>query len=221
MKRFLLILWLGLCGFAAAAQEPASASQGVPDDVYYLMPSFADGVVYFRGQAPARGRLNICALDHSLRFMDKDGKELAASNVENILKVQIDTVSFLRWLEFYYRQYPVTADMGVALYREVRIKTDAKQGAFGTTSQTSAITNRSTFYVDGALYNLEGNRDFPYEINEQVALYKGIAVFPLNKKNLRKLFPEKKEQIDAWFKAGNPLPTTVPAALSLLRQFAL
>lgn len=216
LKRISWLAALLLC-LPLAAQEQMRG--GIPADVYYLMPSFGQGMIYFRGQLPAQGQLNICALDQTLRFLDKNGKELAASNMENILKVQIDTVSFLRFEDAFYRLYPVAADMGVAVMREVKIQANVKQGAYGTTSQTSAIKERSTMYVDGAVYNLTDDKPVAYETSEWLYLYKADEIFPLNKKNLKKLFPARKDQIDAYFKAGNKVPITLPEAVTLLRMW--
>ena len=134
------------------------------------------------------------------------------------LKLQ-NTVAFIHYDDIYYRMYPVSIDMGVALQREVKILRDAKQGAYGTTSQTSSIKSSSTMYVDGVAYSLQEGKECPHEVTETICLYKGDTVFQLTKKNLRKMFPKKKEEIDAWFKAGNTLPKTIPDALSLLRYF--
>ena len=72
MKSFLtaLLLMAALTGIRAQENVP----KGVPDDVYYLMPSFAQGMVYLRGQGPAQGKLNICAVDNTLRFIDDNGQ---------------------------------------------------------------------------------------------------------------------------------------------------
>ena len=192
---------------------------GIPEDVYYLMPEFGQGTIYFTGQAPAQGQLNICALDNSLRFMDKSGKELSATNPENIIMVRIDTVTFIRAHDAFYRVHPVSANMGVAVLKEVKITSKAKTGAYGTTSQTSSTRQYNTIYADGAIYNLDEDREVPYEVSELLFIYKGQDVYPLNKKNLRKFFPEKKEAIDAYFATGNPVPDTVEEALKLLKDY--
>ena len=211
MKTRLLISALLLAAATAAAQD-------IKQDKY-LMPSFAEGTVYFRGQMPARGQLNISAEDHSLRFLDKDGKELEATNPENIIMVQIDTVSFQRYHSYFYRRYPFKADMGVAVLKIAVIQRDVKQGAYGMTSQTTAIRETSTFFADGVQYQLDTDKDKPYKVSETVFLYKGDQVYPLNKRGLKKLFPEAKDKIDAWFKAGNTVPEDVPGALTLLETF--
>lgn len=192
----------------------------IPDDVFYLMPEFADGIVYFRGQSPAQGKLNICAADNTLRFIDNDGKELAASpeSAEKIIMVQIDSVQFLHNQDGFYRKYPVTATMGVALKRVVNIMRGAKKGAYGIVDQTSSIRQYSTLYSEGMSYNL--NTGDPYEVSETLYLYVNQAIVPLTKKNLKKVFPDSKDEIDAWFKSGNYLPRTIKEALPMLRQWA-
>ena len=209
---------LVILSLLAGAQGPAR--HGIPDDVYYLMPSFSQGMIYFNGQLPAQGQLNICAVDNSLRYLDKNGQELSAANADNIVKVQIDTAMFLRYQDEFYRIYPVTASVGVAVKREVNILKKVTQGGYGTTSQTSSTREYHTIYADGAIYNLNEGKDIPYEVSEIIFIYKGNEVFPLTKKNLRKLFPASKDAIDACFKAGNPLPADVPSALALLSAWA-
>ena len=57
MKRILLLLLL-FAGLSALGQE---ARGDIPADVFYLLPEFRQGMVYFSDQGPAQGTLNICA----------------------------------------------------------------------------------------------------------------------------------------------------------------
>ncbi len=218
-KSCLLVFFLALAApLALRAQE--SAPKAIPDEVFYLMPSFCDGMVYLRGQAPAQGKMNICAVDNTLRFIDNNGVELEAANAEQIVRVQLDTVWFIRSRGVFYRMYPASYDMGVALRRDVRIIRDAKEGAYGGTSQTSSIREYSSLYTESGVYNLNSNKTYPYDVKETLYLYKGEGVYPLSKNNLKKLFPDKKADIEAWFKAGNSLPKTVAEAQALLSSWA-
>lgn len=206
MKKWLVAGLLVCLQWVAGAQEPKSIA-GIPADVYYLMPSFGNGYIYFRGQMPAQGQLNICAVDNTIRYMDK-GKELVSSPTENIIKVRIDTVSFLHNQGVFYRLYPITAEKGVALRRKVNLKMDEKEGAFGTTSRTSSTKEYGVIYADGVSYNLDSDKTYPYEVSETLFLYYGDKVLALNKKNLKKLFPEVQFET---------LPKTLEDALALLR----
>lgn len=217
MKRRILTLLAFFLPLFALAQE--EIPWGLPYDVYYLMPSFGNGLVYIKGQGPAQGKLNICALNNTLRFLDKDGKEVEASETDNIIMVRIDTVSFLQGGGVFFRMYPVSGDLGVALRRNVVVHKDVKEGAFGTQSHTSSITEYKNVYVDGISYDLGKTKKYPYNVTETVFLYKGNDILALSKRNLRKLFPEKKAEIDAWFRQKHSLPETVEEAKALLARW--
>ena len=219
MKRF--FYWVSvifLLAIQGSAWGQETSFRGIPARDYYLLPSFAEGMIYFSGRPPAKGKLNICALDNSLRFLDKEGKELEATNADDIVKVVIDTASFLRKDGIFYRLALVSADIGIALCREIKITKDVKPGAYGTYSQTTATSEYSTIYADGVAYNL-GEGDLPYKVKESYFLYKGNELFSVSKKNFRKLFPAKKADIDQYFKAGNPVPDTLEDIRALLVKF--
>lgn len=185
----------------------------------YLMPSFAEGTVYFRGQTPAKGILNISAVDHSLRFLDKDGTELEAVNPDNIIKVMIDTVMFIRYQDMFYRMFPLKTGVGIAVLKTASVQKGLKQGAFGTTSQTSAIKESGTIYSNGIQYYLGESKNKPPTFSETIFIYRRDQIYPLGKRSLKKLFPESRDRIDAYFKNGGTVPETVEEALQLLASF--
>lgn len=102
----------------------------------------------------------------------------------------------------------------------MRIIRDQKEAAYGGTSQTSSVKEYSTLYADGVTYNLNDDKEYPFEVTETIHVYKGGEVFPLTKKSLRKIFSSRKADIDAWFQAGNSLPRTVEKTLEMLSQWA-
>ena len=218
LNRLCAAVFLICFGTAAGAQEPHT--QGVPNDIYYLMPAFGDGTVYLRGQSPAQGKLNICALDNSLRFLDKDGKELTAGDDVDIVKVRIDSVVFVRVQDAFYRLYPLSDKLGVAVRREVRVLHDAKEGAYGTVSQTTSVHEFRSIVADGVLHELNPDKIHPHTVSNLIFVFQDGDILPYTRKNLRKLFPGKKDDIDAYFKAGHSQPKTGEEALSLLARWA-
>lgn len=221
MKRLYLLLSLViLAPMSLLGQTQTSLKEIIPNDIYYLMPSFGKGVVYLRGKYPAEGKLNICALDNTLRFIDDDGKELEASGLEDVMKVVIDTVWFMRADDVFYRMYPVTPDIGVAQERKIVVIRGAKKGAYGDVSQTSSIREFGSYNSHGYTYDLQSGLEVPYKVETYIRVYHFDVVYPLNKKTLRKLFPEKKAQIDAWLKVNHKFPDTVDSARDLLRFFS-
>ena len=218
MKLRAIVFALLLLAASAMAQEK-KAPNGISAEVYYLMPQFSEGTVYLRGQRPLQGKMNICAVDNTLRFIGPDGEELSATEDGDIVKVRIDSVMFLRDHDIFYRLYPLSSEMGVALQREVRIFWDAKEGAYGSVSQTSSIQQYGIIHSDGSTHTLSGLKEYPYSVSETLSIYKEGAIYPITRKNLRKLFPAHKDEIDAWFKAGNKLPETVSEALDFLTRW--
>ena len=215
MKRILLLLALVL-GVSAFGQE---AQGNIPAEVFYLLPEFGEGMVYFTDQGPAQGKMNICAVDQTLRFLDKDGKELA-SNADNISRVVIDDVVFVRDEGAYYRLYPISDALTVAYRRNVEIIRDVKKGAYGMESRTSSIRDVGSLQADGMMYSLQKSANYPYNVTESCSLYMAGSVVPFNKRSLRKYFPERKEDIDAWLKSHHNLPKTLDETAAFLARLA-
>ena len=213
MKKIVLLLALLLAGGAAFGQE---AQGNIPADVFYLLPEFRQGMVYFSDQGPAQGDLNICAVDQTLRFMDK-GQELA-SGADNIYRVIVDDIVFVRVDGAFYRLYPITDDLTLAFRRDVEILRDVKTGAYGTTSRTSSIREVGMLQSDGMMYTLQSSKNYPYNVSESCFLFQAGDVTPITKRSLRKRFPDRKNDLDAWFKAGHAVPQTLDDTRALLTR---
>ena len=212
MKRILTLLAL-FAGLSALGQE---AQGNIPADVFYMLPGFGQGMVYFSDQGPAQGEMNICAVDQTLRFKDKDGQELA-SKADNITKVVIDTVVFVRIDDAFYRLYPVSDDLSLAFRRDVEILRDVRKGAYGTESRTSAIREVGTMQTDGVMYTLNRAANYPYNVTETCFLFHSGDVTPVSKRSLRKRFPDRKDDLDAYLKS-NPVPKQLDETRTFLSR---
>ena len=212
MKKIALLLALLLAGGWAFGQE---AKGDMPADVFYLLPEFRQGMVYFSDQGPAQGELNICAVDQTLRFMDK-GQELS-SGADNINRVVVDDIVFVRIDGVFYRLYPITDDLTVAVRRDVEILRDVKTGAYGIQSRTSSIREVGSLQSDGMMYTLQSSKSYPYNVSESCFLFQAGDVTPINKRSLRKRFPARKDELDAWLKSHS-LPKTLEETRAFLSR---
>ena len=212
MKRILTLLAL-FAGLSAFGQE---AQGNIPADVFYMLPEFGHGMVYFSDQGPAQGEMNICAVDQTLRFKDKNGQELS-SKADNITKVVIDTVVFVRIDGAFYRLYPVSDDLSLAFRRDVEILRDVRKGAYGTESRTSSIREVGNLQTDGVMYTLQRAADYPYNVTENCFLFHAGVVTPISKRSLRKRFPDRKDDLDAYLKS-NPVPKQLDETRTFLSR---
>lgn len=215
MKKIAWLLAL-LVGVSAFGQE---AKGGIPADVFYLLPEFGQGMVYFSDQGPAQGKLNVCAEDHTLRFLDADGEELA-SKAENVTRVVVDTVVFVHVDDAFYRLYPLSEGVTIAFRRDVEVVRDSKKGAYGTESRTSSIQQVGTFQSDGMMYTLQKSANYPYNVEETCFLYVAGTVVPITKRSLGKHFPDRKADLDAWLKAKHSLPKSLDDTKAFLLRLA-
>ncbi|MBQ6576132.1 MAG: hypothetical protein IJL91_00065 [Bacteroidales bacterium] len=217
MKRLAYSVFILLLSMLSlSAQE----GNGIPEDVFYLMPSFGKGSIVYNGRPPVQGTFNICALDNSIRFKDRNGQELAADKDDAITKVVIDGVTFLWNQGSFYRLVPVTDKVGIAVKRDVLVMSDSKTGGYGMASQTTSIQEYGAFASGGQLYQLENVKSYPYRMSETVFLSVDNEVMPTSKKNFQKCFPDKKADIEAWFKSNKKAPDTKEGLLEFCRQWA-
>lgn len=221
MKRTALFiqaaLLLALASVSASAQN--GDVNGIPNDVYYLMPQFSNGTVYFAGQAPVKGQINICAVDNTLRYMDK-GQEIVANAGNDVLKVLIDNVFFIHSGGLYFRMYPVTDIFGFALKREVNIRKDIRLGStMAGMARSNAIIEYGSVYPDGEAHGIDQTGNNPYTVTEKLFMYIRNKVVPINKKNLQKLFPDKKEEIKNFFVMGNHFPDDPEKAMQIIKDW--
>ena len=216
-KTFLLaaaaLLW-------AASALNAQDKVGITKEVFYLMPEMAQGSVYFRGKAPANGEINICAVDNTVRYLDKSGNELAVEIDDEMTRVVIDGVIFVPYDGVFLRLYPFGEDCGVAVRRNVLVLSDSKVASYGMESQTTAVTNIIGFSADGKIYSLEDGIDVPYRMSEIVYVYRDGNVVSLNKRNLQRCFPEAKDKIEAYFSEHKKLDNSDPEkVLALVKEW--
>lgn len=218
MKKYIVsaaaaLLW-------AASALLAQDGEGLTKEVFYLMPEMASGSVYFNDKAPAHGDLNICAVDNTVRFLDKDGQELAVEIDESMTRVVIDGVIFVPFEGVFLRLYPFGEDAGVAVRRNVLVLSDSKVASYGMESQTTAVTSIVGFSADGKIYSLEEGLKVPYRMSETAYVYRNGNFLSLSKRNLQRCFPEAKDKIEAYFTEHKKLDNSDPSkVIALVKEW--
>ena len=94
---------------------------------------------------------------------------------------------------------------------------DVKTGAYGTTSRTSSIREVGSLQADGMMYTLKSSKSYPYNVTESCFLYQSGDVTPITKRSLRKRFPDRKSDLDAWLKSHS-LPKTLDDTRAFLSR---
>jgi hypothetical protein len=219
MKKTLLICLLALLGFSTGMGAQESV-QGIPADVFYLMPGMAQGTLLFRDKSPIPGKFNICAIDNTVRYKDKSGAELAVDDDE-LVEAIIDNVPFMRRDGVFYRLERLSDEVFLATKREVLLMTDTQTASYGMESNTTAVQTLESFSMEGRVLSFDEAKNIPYRMSESSALYRKGSMLPLTKKNFIKCFPDKKAEIEAWFNENKKMDSTnSKAVLKIAKQWA-
>jgi hypothetical protein len=195
MKSSLIMLLL-LYALALSAQDVSQHSE------HYLFDKFYEGKVYVKGAKVNTVPLNYNALTTEMIF-EKSGKPLAIANTESVDSVVINGRLFVPVEDKFYEILTHTPH---ALYREYTctVKPPETNTGYGTTTTTAATALRGVYGQNNLYYQLVLPSDYKVYARQTfwIKTSEGFRRFS-NEQQLKKLFPEKKDQISEWVKKNN------------------
>jgi hypothetical protein len=173
----------------------------------YLYPKFINGKILFRDGTISEAALNYNYLNGELEFIapNKDTLAIAKNQMLNIKKVVIDTNFF-----FYnrgYLQQVMEGPEGRLLKRQMfDVVKREKIGGYNQPTSTSAIESYGSFTDNYGVFspslkikeNITLALKTDYFFNDQYNL-----LLPANKKNLYKVYPSKRNQIDKYLEQNS------------------
>lgn len=169
----------------------------LPDSVKYYVPEFATGRIVYTDGGFSTGKLNICTVDQSVRFIDDKGEVMSLSNVAQVDRVSIGPFLFLKNGNEFAAVVSYAEDVSLVVTKKFVFERDKKKGAFGATSETTNISSVSSASSErGQVFAFSS--DVEYRIDTTPYLYKKSRFYPVTKKNLLKFFPNQKEQVEAY-----------------------
>lgn len=209
MKRILISALMLILGTTAFSQtltfdSPNEESQRILDSVKFVLPEFASGIVIFNDGTQSNGALNINTMTQCVHFIDPDGKDLALVNNNQVSKVFIKNRLFLNSRYGYIEVYETTDDVFMGELRSVNFISEAKEGAFGSKSQTTSIQTLTHIETSaGYRVDFEKQKNSPYSYKKIPYLHRKGAFVPATKKAFQRYFPSKKEFIEQYVDEHN------------------
>ena len=194
----------------------------LPDDMIYMYKEFQKGTVFFHDRSTAEGIMNIYLPGSHLHFIGaKDTLQMKNQDAARLLSIGSDT--YLRHDKIWSRIIATSGTTALCLRSVVNIHSDQKIGAYGTTDATSSIANVDMVHsMEGSSSGrLKSLRRIPYSITHYALLYDGQKLHSATKRNFRKLFPDKKDDIDKYIKEHKLNLTTAKDALQLYQFLTL
>lgn len=201
--------WL-LCGLLAGslslqAQEIITVKAGTkiiqafPKADRYQYPEFSDGVVMFKDSTYTAALMNYDILYGEIEFISKkDTLQIMGKKDIRYVALHEDTFYYDKG---YMRKLAGDENLMLAEHRFVKIVDNQKQGAYGTTSSTSAVSSYNSLPSSGGYYNLVVNEDLLLKKVVDLFMYTPAGGFELfRRKNFLSAFPEKEEEMKKYLK---------------------
>jgi len=174
-------------------------------DVYkeiYRYPQFTPGRVYFKNGEVSAGKLNYSLLSEEILFISPTGDTLALDDKTSIRYITIEKDTFYYddgFLELLENYNPAK----LVVKQKIKFADKKKIGAFGAASSTIKTDSDDTFLGDRR-YNFQIAEDLVFKKETQFYINDASNNFlVVNKKNLIKVFPNKKDNIESFLKENN------------------
>lgn len=211
MKHLLCTFTLILAGcLVGSAQKKITVSvksevtfdKVLPTDMLYEYDGFKQGKLYNKGTGMAVREYNFNLLSGNCAFKDQSGRVLEVASPELVVMVVIDGDRWYWVDDCFGKLIYKNAEVEVIKVRKTLCTDLRKEGAYGGTSSTAAITNITSFRAMGnTTHKLSILGEYDFEVKVEYFLRKGGDTEPLSAKGLRKFFPNQKNRINDFLKS--------------------
>jgi len=166
----------------------------------YKYPEFRDGKAIFSYGVPAGGKMNYNLIIGKIQFIDSKNDTLIIADEAAIKFISIGADTFYYDNDKYVELLANYGKVKVALQQTIKFLNEKNIGAFGIPDATHNIDNYNTLRANNT-YSLKVNKDLLYSKERKYYFSEGDDNFVIvNKKNLLKEFPHKKNFIENYLK---------------------
>jgi hypothetical protein len=162
---------------------------------FYLLPTFTFGKMYSKDGDSSGGKMNYNLVLEEMQFINEKNDTLSIADPKLVRLLVLDGKRF--YYDGVYLQEIANFSTGKLAKRElIKIADRKKIGAMGIANSTGSIESRDVVR-DGNIYKLGVNEELVLSRHTQYYFGdRNNRFLPANKKNLIKLFPKQKKEIE-------------------------
>jgi hypothetical protein len=187
--------------FLVNSSIPLNEQIGKEDQ--YLFSDFKLGHVSFKDFTSGDGLMNYNFLLDEFQFLGEKGEKLAIANPEKISSIKVDSIIFVYTPKGYFELLE-KGKIFLLLKRKLKILETGKKSAFDQVETTSKVfTVKSVPGISGR--RLELSQTTEVQITNEISYWfsDGLKYFRVNNKNIIKLLPKNKSEINIYLKKEN------------------
>lgn len=168
----------------------------LPPDVAYFMPDFEEASIYFTDGTVSSGKVNICLVDNTIRFIAPSGDTLLMSQGDRVLRILAADTLILKAEGCFARQIAVFGPYSLSERRQLELNTQKQEqmGGYGTLPPTSTALSASMMSLDPSR-KFETAADISYRLEKDFVLTDGTDVFKARAAAFYRIFPDMKQDI--------------------------
>lgn len=165
----------------------------LPANVAYLLPEFQQAELYRNDGGVSAGKINVCLVDNSLRFISEAGDTLVMMGASNVLRFHVGDTMYTRVGDEFVRQLAFYGKISLAEKTQLKIQT--------LSNTESAMVPPTSTAVQSSVSRLDPSRSFTgrteveYEYSVSVVLTDGEKTYAVRTSAFQRMFPDKKKAI--------------------------
>lgn len=204
MKRhFTSLLFLIILSVGALAQQVEGSLvikaredmlRKLPTEAAYFMPDFRDATVQFNDGRLSQGRINICLVDNSVRFVDETGDTLLLSNAADVMRIIIGDTVMLQRDGYFIKALTVYGQTFLGEHRSLSLEEAEIDAGYSSIPATSMAKRANVVTIDPDRMR-EGEKTVYYRLSVRYVIGNGISIYPARLSSFIKLFPDKKKEL--------------------------
>lgn len=207
MKRFLIST---LCA-ALAAPVFAQVTEGtislstrenvlnkLPKEVAYVFPDFETATLYYKDDRFSTGRLNICLVDNSIRFINEKGDTLMLTSQENVRELVLNDTLYKTAKNSIIKELATSGDVSLALRFRLKLTEKKEDAGYSSLPPTSTAVSGNVRSLDYS--RIDTDTEFDYKHEKDLIIIDSDKTAPARLSAFIKAFPDRKKEIRAYVK---------------------
>lgn len=215
-KSFIIIICLGLCVTSHSQTYKGSLKLytgqnlryyggNTLDSLQYLIPEFSKATIILNdGKVVESPKVNINVIDQNLYFVDNVGDTLLFGWNNDVKTVLTDNRVFVKD-KYLMESFFNVGEYDFVIERELKIDDNLKAAnvGYGTSAPASSTSRSITSYEGGILsMGRTSERLVDYVYTIRPLILNNSKRIPITKKNLLKILPDKKDQIEQYLNSN-------------------
>ena len=210
MKKFLSIVALSLLSAMVLSAQKIQGTitiqarenllSKLPAEAAYFLPEFMDATVQSTDGQLSNGRINICLVDNSVRFIQPEtGDTLLLSSPENIMRIIIGDTVMLQHDGDFIKAVAVYGKTFLGERRTLSLEDADIEAGYSSIPATSTAKRANVVSVDYDRMR-NGENTVNYSLSIKYFIGDGISLYPARLSSFLKVFPEKKKDLRLYAK---------------------